>query len=162
MVRKIKSGDAVAVSRLLAASPEAAPWSPLNSPDRPGTETPETQIPFSQTPFSQTPFSQTFVAEHDGEVVGMIVTRIAADEAEILNLAVLPALRRRGLARALIVTALAAARALKARRVFLEVRESNLGARTFYRRMEFIEIGRRRAYYREPAEDALILARALN
>ena len=98
-------------------------------------------------PETETADTQTFVAEHDGEVVGIIVTRIAADEAEILNLAVLPTLRRRGLARGLILTALAAARALNARRAFLEVRESNLGARAFYSRMGFIEFGRRRAYY---------------
>ena len=142
----------VAVSRLLASSPGAAPWSPLDSP-RPDTETPDTETPLH---------TETFVAEHDGEVVGIIVTRIAADEAEILNLAVLPTLRRRGLARGLLLTALAAARALKARRAFLEVRESNLGARAFYTRMGFIEFGRRRAYYREPAEDALILTLALD
>jgi [ribosomal protein S18]-alanine N-acetyltransferase len=147
MIRKIKAGDAVAVARLLAASPGAAPWSPLRSPVTPDTETTE----------PETLNTAAFVAEQDGEVAGIIVTRIAADEAEILNLAVLPTVRRRGLARALLLTALAAARALNARRAFLEVRESNLGARAFYSRMGFIECGRRHAYYREPAEDALIL-----
>jgi ribosomal-protein-alanine acetyltransferase len=156
MIRKIETGDAVAVARLLASSPGAAAWFPLDSPVRPDTET-----PFTQTPGMETPFAQTFVAEHDGKVVGIIVTRIAADEAEILNLAVLSELRRRGVARGLLLTALAAARALKARRVFLEVRESNLGARAFYTRMGFIELGRRRAYYGEPAEDAVILTLAL-
>ena len=151
MIRKIEAGDAVAVARLLASSPGAAAWSPLDNP-RPDTETPDTE----------TPFTQTFVAEHDGKVVGIIVTRIAADEAEILNLAVVSKLRRRGVARGLLLTALAAARALKARRAFLEVRKSNLGARAFYTRMGFIEFGRRRAYYREPAEDALILTLALD
>ena len=129
------------------ASPGAAPWSPLDSPVPPDTETADTA---------------TFVAEHDGEVVGIIVTRVAADEAEILNLAVLPTLRRRGLARQLLLTALAAARALNARRAFLEVRESNLDARAFYSRMGFTEFGRRRAYYQGPTEDALILTLALD
>jgi ribosomal-protein-alanine acetyltransferase len=147
MIRKIKSADAAAVARLLAASPGAAPWSPLDSPASPDTETADTA---------------TFVAEHDGEVVGIIVTRVAADEAEILNLAVLPTLRRRGLARGLLLTALAAARALNARRAFLEVRESNLDARAFYSRMGFTEFGRRRAYYQGPAEDALILTLPLD
>ena len=147
MIRKIKPGDAVAVARLLAASPGAAPWSPLDSLVPPETETADTV---------------TFVAEHDDEVVGLIVTRVAADEAEILNLAVLPALRRCGLARGLLLTALAAARALNARSAFLEVRESNLGARAFYSRMGFTEFGRRRAYYQGPAEDALILTLPLD
>jgi ribosomal-protein-alanine acetyltransferase len=147
MIRKIKAGDAVAVARLLAASPGAAPWSPLDSLAPRDTETPNTEA---------------FVAEHDGEVVGLIVTRVAADEAEILNLAVLPTLRRRGLARRLLLTALAAARALNARRAFLEVRESNSDARAFYSRLGFIEWDSRRAYYREPAEDALILALQLD
>lgn len=147
MIRKIKTGDALAVARLLAASPGAAPWSPLDSSASPDTETADTA---------------TFVAEHDGDVVGIIVTRVAADEAEILNLAVLPTLRRRGLARGLLLTALAAARAFNARRAFLEVRESNLGARAFYSRMGFTEFGRRRAYYQGPAEDALILTLQLD
>ena len=147
MIRKIKPGDALAVARLLAASPGAAPWSPLDSPVPSDTETADTV---------------TFVAEHDGEVVGIIVTRVAADEAEILNLAVLPTLRRRGLARSLLLTALATARALNARRAFLEVREANLDARAFYSRMGFTEFGRRRAYYQGPAEDALILKLTLD
>jgi len=147
MIRKIKAGDAVAVARLLAASPGAAPWSPLHSLAPRDTETPNTEA---------------FVAEHDGEVVGLVVTRAAADEAEILNLAVLPTVRRRGLARALLLTALTAARALNARRAFLEVRESNLDARAFYSRLGFIEFGRRRAYYQGPAEDALILKLTLD
>ena len=147
MIRKIKAGDAVAVARLLGASPGAAPWSPLDNPVPPDTETADTE---------------TFVAEHDGEVVGIIVIRVAADEAEILNLAVLPTVRLRGLARQLLLTALAAARALNARRAFLEVRESNLDARAFYSRMGFTEFGRRRAYYQRPTEDALILTFALD
>jgi ribosomal-protein-alanine N-acetyltransferase len=44
---------------------------------------------------------------------------------------------------------------------FLEVRESNQGARVFYERHGFAEVGRRRNYYRLPREDALILARSL-
>ena len=150
MIRKIKAGDAVAVARLLAASPGAAPWSPLRSPATPDTET------------AKTPNTEAFVAEQDGEVAGIIVTRIAADEAEILNLAVLPKVRRRGVARALLLTALTSARALNARRAFLEVRESNLDARAFYSCMGFIEFGRRRVYYQGPAEDALILTLQLD
>lgn len=152
MIRKMKSGDADAVSRLLAASPEAAPWFPLVSPAAPTTENGETE----------TGGMQTLVAEHDGEIAGIIVIRSAADEAEILNLAVLPALRRRGFARALLLAALAAARELHVRHAFLEVRESNLGARAFYSHCGFIETGRRRAYYRQPAGDAVLLTLRLD
>jgi ribosomal-protein-alanine N-acetyltransferase len=58
-------------------------------------------------------------------------------------------------------TALEAAIAGGVRRVFLEVRESNAGARSFYARLEFAEAGRRRNYYRDPMEDALLLSRTL-
>jgi ribosomal-protein-alanine N-acetyltransferase len=57
--------------------------------------------------------------------------------------------------------AVEAAAAAGARRAFLEVRESNAGARAFYSKMGFVEAGRRKNYYREPAEDALLLSRTL-
>jgi ribosomal-protein-alanine N-acetyltransferase len=67
--------------------------------------------------------------------------------------------RRAGLGRFLLETALARARRAGARLALLEVREGNLGARALYRASGFAEIGRRREYYTNPVEDALILSR---
>jgi len=94
-------------------------------------------------------------------VAGAVASREAAGEAEILNLAVAPAWRRRGIGRGLMETALEGAVSAGVRRVFLEVRESNAGARAFYSRLGFAEGGRRRNYYRDPEEDALLLSRTL-
>jgi ribosomal-protein-alanine N-acetyltransferase len=82
-----------------------------------------------------------------------------AEEAEILNLAVLGTRRRRGTGSRLMEDVIAACKAAGVRKIFLEVRESNEAARNFYSRMGFTEAGRRRQYYRQPAEDALVLMR---
>ena len=104
---------------------------------------------------------QIWVAMQDDELAGAVASREAAGEAEILNLAVAPAWRGRGMGRRLMETALEDAVSAGVRRVFLEVRESNTGARAFYFRLGFAEAGRRRGYYQQPAEDALLLSRAL-
>jgi [ribosomal protein S18]-alanine N-acetyltransferase len=87
---------------------------------------------------------------------GMLLGRIAADEAEVLTLAVVPAVRRQGIATALLQAAKNHARALGARAMFLEVATGNAAALALYRREGFAEIGRRRRYYAD-ASDALVL-----
>lgn len=101
------------------------------------------------------------VAEtEDGDgVAGYVVALDAADEGEILNLAVAPAGRRRGLGRALVEDILAALANRGVRHVYLEVRESNAPARALYAAHGFREVGRRNQYYRRPAEDAIVLRR---
>lgn len=101
------------------------------------------------------------VAHRAAQVLGYVIVRIAADEGELLNVAVVPAARRQGIGRALIRAALAAAGARGARTVYLEVRESNLGARQLYAGEGFEMIGRRRGYYRTPGEDAVVLRAAI-
>ena len=90
-------------------------------------------------------------------LLGYSVLRRAADEAELLNLAVSPSHRRRGIGSTLLTRALDDARQLGARAVFLEVRASNRIARTMYAGAGFEKAGRRQQYYRRPVEDALIL-----
>ncbi len=87
---------------------------------------------------------------------GMILTRLTADEAEVLTLAVAPEVRRQGVARALLAGAMAAAREQAARTMVLEVAIGNTGARALYERAGFIEAGRRPRYYADGG-DALIL-----
>ncbi len=93
--------------------------------------------------------------------VGFVLARLAADEMEILNLAVSPAWRRRGLGRRLVAEALGRARARGAGQCWLEVRASNQAALEFYRALGFRERSRRRGYYRDPVEDAVVCARSL-
>jgi ribosomal-protein-alanine N-acetyltransferase len=87
------------------------------------------------------------------------VARTAGDEAEVLDVAVDPVARGRGIGRALLADALRGLGKGGARRAYLEVRESNTVALRLYESLGFRRVGRRRGYYRQPAEDALVLAR---
>ncbi len=85
-----------------------------------------------------------------------ILARVAADEAEILTLAVAPALRRQGRARALLTHAARHAGAAGATALFLEVSDANLAARGLYQAAGFRAVGKRRGYYAS-GETALVL-----
>lgn len=88
------------------------------------------------------------------QVVGFLVIRaIAYDECEILNVAVHPDFRRRGIARKLIEWCWHRCPG----EVFLEVRESNAAARYFYESMGFTDIGHRPEYYSNPPEGAVVM-----
>jgi [ribosomal protein S18]-alanine N-acetyltransferase len=87
---------------------------------------------------------------------GMVLARVAADEAEVLTLAVLPGRRREGLGRALLRRAMQTAAERGARAMFLEVGEANQGALVLYAGAGFVEVGRRARYYRD-GSDALVL-----
>jgi [ribosomal protein S18]-alanine N-acetyltransferase len=80
---------------------------------------------------------------------------------EVLNLAVAPEFRRRGIGGALLDAGLAAFRRRKVDEVFLEVRESNIEAQALYIGHGFRPVGQRSAYYRNPREDALVLRLAM-
>ena len=82
-------------------------------------------------------------AELDGRVAGILIGRVAADEFEILNLAVGETSRRRGVATQLVSAALEFARTSGARQAYLEVRASNEGGIAFYTRLGFQVCGRR-------------------
>jgi len=99
-------------------------------------------------------------AAPDG-VAGYVIAQDAADEGEILNLAVAPRRHRGGIGRALVERALATLAGRGASRVFLEVRESNTAARALYAALGFGEVGRRRRYYQRPVEDAIVLRAAI-
>ncbi len=96
-----------------------------------------------------------------GRVVGYVVAWCVVDEAEIANVAVAPAARGTGVGAALLDAALAHASGAGCLHAFLEVRESNAAARALYAARGFGAVGRRRAYYRHPVEDALVLRCAL-
>ena len=94
------------------------------------------------------------VAVHGDQVVGFLVAReVAPAESEILNIAVHPDFRRRGAGRALVHDLLTTRKGA----IFLEVRESNSGARKFYQSLHFHEVGTRPAYYATPPEGAIVM-----
>ncbi|MGX9966386.1 GNAT family N-acetyltransferase [Roseomonas sp. F4] len=92
---------------------------------------------------------------------GFVLARVAADEAEILTLAVVPAARRAGLGAALLAEAMAGAVLRGARAMFLEVSAGNVAARSLYAAAGFAEVGRRQRYYPD-GSDALVLRRDLD
>ena len=101
------------------------------------------------------------MAEREAEIIGYLVAREAAGTGEILNLAVDPPHRRSGIARALLEAGLVILERRQVEEVFLEVRVSNEPAQSLYRGAGFLPVGRRRLYYRNPVEDALVLRRVL-
>jgi ribosomal-protein-alanine N-acetyltransferase len=104
------------------------------------------------------------VLEVQGRAVGFALWRRAADEAELLTLAVSPAHRRRGAGRYAVEAVAARAREAGARHLFLEVGSDNPAARALYDTMWFVTVGRRAAYYRRlagPAADAVVMRLAL-
>ncbi|MGH6735459.1 MAG: GNAT family N-acetyltransferase [Methyloceanibacter sp.] len=92
---------------------------------------------------------------------GILIARRAADEAELLTLAVAPACRRLGLARALLIEAAEQLRTGDVKRLFLEVEEGNAAALALYRSLGAMPVGRRPAYY-ESGADAAIFSLALS
>ena len=99
------------------------------------------------------------------KVIGFIVSRMAADEAEILSVAIDPDHRGRGLSRDMLLTHLGHLAGRGAQRVFLEVEENNEPARRLYERTGFAVIGRRERYYRQPGGEhlnALLMRRDLS
>ena len=92
-------------------------------------------------------------------LVGYVVALLLGVEAEIADLAVTPPARRRGIGGLLLDRVVGDLAATGVGAVFLEVRESNSAARALYESRGFAAVGRRRAYYQHPVEDALILKR---
>jgi len=98
-------------------------------------------------------------------VVGFAVSRMAADEAEILSIAIAPGHRGRGLSRHLLLTHLGHLAGRGVRTVFLEVEENNQPARRLYERAGFGVTGRRERYYQQPGGEqlnALLMRRDLS
>ncbi len=143
-IRGFRQADVLSVTRILGEAPEAANW-------------PEESYRDALT----WPGVVAFVSEVDGKVTGLILGRCVAEEAEILNFAVVPSARRRGEGRALLTAALEEFRSRGVSRVFLEVRESNEAGIAFYAKHGFLKKGRRVSYYREPEEAAVVMEKKL-
>ena len=143
-IRAFREADAATVAEILRGSPEASQW----------TEWGLKELLCWRGVLA-------LVSEDDRKVTGFLIGREAAGEAEILNLAVLVAKRRRGNGAALLKTAVEMLRERKVSRVFLEVRESNKAGTAFYEKQGFSRMGRRVGYYRNPDEAAIVMERKL-
>lgn len=97
------------------------------------------------------------VALDGATVAGYIGSQSVGDEADMMNVAVHPDYRRRGIARELVMGLVAALGEKGVHSLALEVRASNAPAIALYEQLGFIQVGRRPNYYRNPKEDALIL-----
>ncbi|HEV2616555.1 MAG TPA: ribosomal protein S18-alanine N-acetyltransferase [Candidatus Acidoferrales bacterium] len=99
-----------------------------------------------------------FVAEAEGGLAAFLAARKLADEMEILNLAVARAARRQGIASQLLTAAMKWSEQNGINKIHLEVRASNAAARGFYESRSFRATGTRPNYYRNPTDDALLMA----
>lgn len=99
---------------------------------------------------------------YDGEeLIGYAVLFCIFEDAELQNIAVDRRYRGQGLGAKLLDCCLEKARRKGAERIFLEVREGNTPARRLYEKCGFLFYGRRKNYYRDPVEDALLMVRSL-
>jgi ribosomal-protein-alanine N-acetyltransferase len=123
-------------------------------------------MPWSRGAFlyemQQNRVARCWVTRDTGRVVGYLCVWEIADELHVTNIAVRPDARRRGIGRDLLGTAIADARARGFRVVALEVRPSNEEARALYDSFGFHVVGRRRGYYYDTGEDALVMEARLD
>ena len=103
------------------------------------------------------PLSCWLVAEEDGKVAGYVGSQTVIDESDMMNVAVHPDHRRKGIAEALVVELVEALKKRESHCLTLEVRASNEPAKALYEKLGFTQVGLRKNYYRNPKEDALIL-----
>lgn len=96
-------------------------------------------------------------AVEDGQVVGYVGSQTVLDETDMMNIAVHPDYRKQGIATSLILGLIDALEHRGSHSLMLEVRASNETALSLYRKLGFAKVGRRKNYYRNPREDALIL-----
>ena len=97
-------------------------------------------------------------SEANRTLSGFLVALVSGDECELENIVVAPGHQSSGLGSKLVYALIAAARAQNVTRIFLEVRESNLSARALYEKRGFTITGRRKSYYNDPEEDAVLYA----
>ncbi len=103
------------------------------------------------------PLALWLVAVEGGELVGYIGSQTVLGETDMMNLAVAPACRRRGIARGLVLALMDTLREQGSHSLTLEVRRSNSPARALYESLGFAQVGLRKNYYQRPREDGVIL-----
>ena len=101
--------------------------------------------------------SRCWVAELDGRVAAMLVAWFIVDEIHIATIATHPDFRKQGVGEKLLLHTLQSAKAEGAASSFLEVREGNDAAIMMYRKLGYVESGRRAGYYKDNGEDAILM-----
>ena len=107
------------------------------------------------------PLSCWLVAVEGDSLAGYVGSQTVLDGSDMMNIAVAPAHRRKGIAEALVLALCEHLRDRSSVCLLLEVRASNAPAISLYEKLNFVQIGRRKNYYRNPKEDALILRKEL-
>jgi [ribosomal protein S18]-alanine N-acetyltransferase len=143
LIRTLSPPDVDAVLAIQSACPEIAQWSAWD---------------YERVARGE---MAGWIAEANRSVVGFLVARRVAEDAEILNFAVQSSWRGQGIGAALLQASLDWAKSFAASRALLEVRASNSTALAFYRRHNFEIAGRRPGYYSAPLDDALLLTARL-
>jgi len=143
-IRQVRAEDASELVSIAASAPGAAEWSAE-----------------SYEKLCRSGECVSFVHESEGRLTGFVLGRQFAEEAEVLNLAVRPGERKKGIGGSLLQAAVEELRNVGVARVFLEVREGNVEARSFYQNHGFSVTGVRPKYYREPDEAAVLMERKL-
>ena len=152
-IRNFSQTDLSAIISIQTKTPQAAQWTPADYATLAGD-----------------PSGLILVAEHGAaseintappEIVGFVAFHSVIDEAELRNMSVAPAHQRHGVGRELLAEGCRRLLERNTRRIYLEVRASNLPAQGLYYSTGFGLCGRRKDYYNNPSEDALILSLAL-
>ncbi|NJN80074.1 MAG: ribosomal protein S18-alanine N-acetyltransferase [Anaerolineales bacterium] len=110
-----------------------------------------------QFELTDNPASRCWVVELDKKIIAMIVSWLILDELHIATIATHPDFRKQGIGKKLLTHALKSAKDEGVIRSFLEVRESNEVALKMYRNFGFVEDGRRKEYYKDNGEDAILM-----
>lgn len=116
--------------------------------------------PWTRGMFEETllsPVGASFVAEEGGRIVGYLIFYYAAREIHVMNIAIRRDRRGLGIASWMMSRIMDLGRRNSMETCFLEVRESNMPARGLYEKLGFRQIGRRKGYYRETGEDAIVM-----
>lgn len=150
LVRKATVHDVAEMIRLERQCPTTAHWT-------------EEQYNDLLAARRESPTRLTLVAQEDGSpaLTGFLVARYLPPEWELENIVVAPTVRRTGIGRQLVDALVLQARQTNGTAIFLEVRESNTAARRLYEKLGFMETGRRKAYYSNPNEDAVLYSKTL-
>ena len=153
--------DAPAAPRVVLVAAERVHLPEVAAIEQACFSDPWSEASFRQALDNRTVFFRVATDGAGGLVVGYVVAWFAGGEGEIANVAVAPHARGRGIGGLLLDAAVRAAVECGAEALYLDVRESNARARALYASRGFVEVGRRRRYYRRPSEDAIVLRRAI-
>jgi len=97
--------------------------------------------------------------QEDATIFGFLIAQYIGPEWELENIVVAPEIRGKGVGTCLLNDLFVRAKQVNSNEVFLEVRESNKAARALYQKLGFEETGRRKSYYNNPLEDAILYHR---